>query len=425
MKSRTIRLVVILILLASAGIIATQVYWVRKAFELNEQRFNLNVNAALRNVAYSVMRQNGNVDPKFNPIEQVSPDCFIVQTNTYVDKAVLQDQLVSAFTSQNLLTDFQFGLSDGNRSKNLEYSSYYRMVGSNSTELPKHVMPIPKLNRGDHYFGVCFPNRKRYLMSQLNIWAASSFVLLCVIGLLCYLLLIIFRQRQLSEIQKDFVSNMTHEFKTPLASIRLSADVLKSPSILQQPQRLLNYATIIANEAAGLTGQVDRVLQMTHAEREGLQLQKGAFVWQEILRDELTNYAKIATTKNGVVSLQLPNVPIHYTGDVVHLKNALHNLIDNAVKYCNTQPEIQIMLQQDKRSIVVKVKDNGLGIDKAQQRMLFDKFFRVPTGNVHDVKGFGIGLNYVKLIAHAHGGDISCDSELGKGSIFTLTLPQT
>jgi two-component system phosphate regulon sensor histidine kinase PhoR len=218
---------------------------------------------------------------------------------------------------------------------------------------------------------------------------------------------------------------MTHEFKTPLASIRLSADVLKNPAILQQPQRLLNYATIISNEAVQLTGQVERVLQMAKAEREGLHLNQTEFVWQDLLRGELQHYAKLAVAKNGIVSMRLPDEPIRYSGDMLHLKNALSNLIDNAVKYCLDRPDVQITLRHEQKSILIAVKDNGLGIDKTQQAMLFDQFFRVHTGNVHDVKGFGIGLNYVRIIARAHGGDVSCASQLGKGSTFTLILPFT
>lgn len=423
MNSRTIRIIVILATLACAGIIITQVYWVRKAYALSEQRFNLNVNVALRNVAANILRDQGMRELRHSPVEQISPGCFAILINAHVNKAVLEDQLAAMLTAQNVVTDFQYGLSGAGKGGVMEYTGYYHMSGSG--ESPVRQPMLPALKREQHYVGVCFPNRRSYLMAELNIWAISSIILLLVIGFLCYLLWVIFKQRRLSEVQKDFVSNMTHEFKTPLASIRLSADVLKNPAIVQQPQRLLNYATIISNEAMQLTAHVERVLQMTKAEREGLQLNRTEFVWQDLLREEMQHYADMAICKNGIVSMQLPDRPVKYNGDVIHLKNALNNLIDNAVKYCVTRPEVQITLKNGDGRIALSIRDNGLGIDKMQQGMLFDKFYRVHTGNVHDVKGFGIGLNYVRIIARAHGGEVTCNSQLGKGSTFTLILPLT
>jgi two-component system phosphate regulon sensor histidine kinase PhoR len=408
-------------MLACVGIISTQVYWVRKAYVINEQRFNLNVNVALRNVATNILKDQGLPQFRYSPVEQVSPGCFVVQINAHVEKAMLEDQMAAAFTAQDIVTDFQYGLSANTQNGAMEYSGYYHMAGSG--ESPGSGISLPSLKRENHYIAVCFPNRRSYLLAQLNIWAVSSIVLLLVMGFLCYLLWIIFRQRRLTEVQKDFVANMTHEFKTPLASIRLSADVLKNPNILQQPQRLLNYATIISNEAMQLTAHVERILQMNKAEREGLQLNRTEFVWQDLLREELPNFAKMANAKSGIISMQLPDKPVKYSGDILHLRNALNNLIDNAVKYCPTRPEVQIALKNGDGRILLAVHDNGIGIDKTQQSMLFDKFFRVHTGNVHDVKGFGLGLNYVRIIARAHGGDVTCTSQLGKGSTFTLILP--
>jgi two-component system phosphate regulon sensor histidine kinase PhoR len=410
-------------MLACAGIIITQVYWVRKAYVLNEQRFNLNVNIALRNVAATILRDQGQPQLRYSPVEQLSPGCFVTQINARIDQKNLADQLAAAFTAQNIITDFQYGFSGNNRDGGMEYVGNYHMPGSGESPASGHY--LPSLKSGNYSIAVCFPNRKSYLLSQLTIWAVSSIVLLLVVAFLCYLLWVIFKQRQLSEVQKDFVANMTHEFKTPLASIRLSADVLKNPGILKQPQRLLNYATIISNEAMQLTAHIERVLQMSKAEREGLQLNRSEFVWQDILRDELQHYSNIAISKNGIVSMQLPDRPVKFNGDVLHLKNALNNLVDNAVKYCVTRPEIQIILKNGDGRISVAVSDNGMGIDKTHQGMLFDKFFRVHTGNVHDVKGFGIGLNYVRIIARAHGGEVTCNSQLGKGSTFTLILPLT
>ncbi len=258
-----------------------------------------------------------------------------------------------------------------------------------------------------------------------NLWFAASVALLCVIGYLCYLLYTVFRERRLQDVKRDFINNMTHEFKTPLSSIQLCAEVLRQPGIIAHPQRLLSYATIIANETAHLTGQVERILQMEKAEKRGVPVQVQPFTWQGLLGAEIESYRLLAATKGGNVALNMPALPVLFNGDINHLKAALSHLIENAVKYCHTPPDISITLHEGAKAVQVTVQDNGTGIDKAHQRLLFHRFYRVPSGNVHDVKGFGLGLNYVRIVARAHGGDVSVISQLGKGSTFTLTFPRS
>lgn len=420
MKSATIRLIVILALLAGAGIIITQVFWVGRAYELQEREFELNVNTALRNVATEVMQLKQTQVPNYSPVDRINPDYYVVQTNVFIEQDLLQHYLVSAFTRQNINTDFQYGLYDC-MSDTVTYHGSYLMEadrpGSSNTTI------FPKLPRENYYFGVYFPHRQRFIVSKLSLWIFSTLALLCVVGFLGYLLFVIFKQKRLSEVQKDFVNNMTHEFKTPLSTIQLSADVLKNPDILQNPQRLLNYATIISNESTQLSTQVERVLQMAHAEKSRLDLHTTNFVWQELLEQAVPIFRHMAEAKEGSLTLEMPEQPIHFRGDVLHLKNVIGNLLDNAIKYCDNPPRIHIFLKTFRRKVCVQVRDNGIGIDRQHQKLLFRKFYRVPTGNVHNVKGFGLGLNYVHLIMKAHGGTITCDSTPGKGTIFTLTFP--
>lgn len=421
MKSRTIRLLVIMTVLACTGIIVSQVYWLQRAFALQEQTFNLAVNAALRNAAGEIWQSRQIQKPNYSPVEQITSDYFIVQTNVYIERDVLQHYLITAFTRQNIITDFQYGLSDCTSTDSMNYLGYYHMPGT--AELPARPKAFPKLKRENYYFGVYFPHRRQFLASQLSVFTIFSLVLLIAIGFFAYLLFIIFKQKRLSEIQKDFVNNMTHEFKTPLSSIQLSAEVLKQPDIVGQPQRLLNYATIIANESAQLNAQVERVLQMAHAERGQLQLKRTVFAWQDLLQEEADSALHMTQANERRINLKLPEEPVYFSGDVLHLKNTIGNLIDNAIKYCAQCPEIDITLTVTGTQTVIRISDNGIGIDQQHQKMLFRKFYRVPTGNVHNVKGFGLGLNYVRLITKAHGGTVGCESNLGKGSIFTLTFP--
>lgn len=417
MKNAAIRILFLLALLSAGGIIATQVYWVRSAYRLEEKEFNLDVVSSLRNVANKIWMMKKMQPSVSNVVEQIEPDYFIVHINDKVEPKVVEHFLKEEFTMENLFTNFEYGMYDC-MSDSMPIRGFVQM--STQSEIMKSNMQLPKLKNENYYFGVYFPDRKKFLSSQLSIWTVSSLVLLLVLIFLAYVVFIILKQKRLSEVQKDFVNNMTHEFKTPLASIQLSAEVLKNPNIVSNPQRLLNYATIIDKEAAQLSLHVERVLQMAHAEKGEIQLRKEPIIWQDLLTQTAHSFDNLLEKRNGHIELILPKEPVKFNGDVLHLKNAMNNLIDNAVKYCEADPKIEIALQNKPDKIEVSIKDNGIGIDKAHHKMLFKRFYRVPTGNIHNVKGFGLGLNYVDIITKAHHGKVICRSEAGKGSQFIL-----
>lgn len=421
MKNRAIRLIFLLALLSSAGIIATQAYWVKRAYDLEEKEFNLNVNNALRNVAMQIWEMKMIQPLVYNVVDQIEPEYFIVQINDHVDAEVLGHFLKAEFEKRSIITDFEYGMYDCMSDMVMNYH-YVQMSGNAENFTP--TMHFPSMKRNNYYFGVYFPHRQNFVASRLSIWILSSLVLLCVLVFLGYVVFVILKQKRLSEVQKDFVNNMTHEFKTPLATIQLSAEVLKNPEIVNKPQRLLNYATIIDNEASQLALQVERVLQMAHAEKGEIQLRSQSIVWQDLLRETTASFENMLLRKEAALHLHLPEEPVKYIGDKLHLKNVISNLIDNALKYSEDKPEINISLKENNKQIQVDVSDNGIGIDNIHQKMLFKKFYRVPTGNVHDVKGFGLGLNYVRIIAKAHGGTVTCNSKIGKGSTFSLIFPK-
>jgi two-component system phosphate regulon sensor histidine kinase PhoR len=420
MKNATIRLIIIFALLAAAGIIVTQTYWVRRAYDLQETEFNLNVNMALSTVTEDIMKLKEVQLPNYSAVERINPDYFVVQTNVFVEKDVLKHFLSAAFAKQNLLTDFQFGLYDC-MSETVIYQELVHVSGAGPVNHPKTFV-FPHIKRENYYFGVYFPDRKKFLTSQISIWMVSSLVLVCVLGFLAYLLFIIFRQRKLSEIQKNFVNNMTHELKTPLASIQMSANVLRNPDIAEKPQRLRNYADIILKESTQLISQVERVLQMAQSERGKLVLRKEPLIWQQLLLPVKESFDNMAASKQGQIYLHMPEEPVAFRGDALHLTNVLRNLVDNAIKYCDKQPEVHITLAVMPGKVEISVADNGIGIDKKYHKHIFEKFYRVPTGNIHNVKGFGLGLNYVYNITKLHHGQVKFSSEIGKGTIFTLSF---
>jgi two-component system phosphate regulon sensor histidine kinase PhoR len=244
-----------------------------------------------------------------------------------------------------------------------------------------------------------------------------------VIVFFAYTLFVILKQKRLSEIQKDFINNMTHEFKTPIATIAVSAEVLKNPDILKQPERLLNYTTIIENENKRLKKHVERVLQMARLDKEDIGLKKESINLHEVIEEVVAGMRVTLHEKQGKVDLQLEaNQPL-ITADRHHLMNVIYNLLDNAIKYCQENPFIVIRTKQDTKGVTLEVKDNGIGVGQEHHKRIFQKFFRVPTGNVHDVKGFGLGLNYVKQITEAHRGKVTLESVMGSGCTFRVFIP--
>jgi len=421
MTNKSIRLLMLVAFLGAIGIIITQTYWVRKAYQLQEKEFELKTNLALRNVASNIAELKHIQLPIYSPVEQISPDFYIVQINVQVEKEVLAHFLQASFTRQNITTNFWYGLYDC-MSDTVQYAAYINMQGNVIDDIPS--ASFKKLKKLNYHFAVYFPNRKHFLYQQLSVWIVSTIVLIFILILLTYLLFIILKQKRLSEIQKDFVNNMTHEFKTPLASIQLSADVLKNPTILHNEQRLLNYATIISTEAKRLSHQVERVLQMAQGNKGEIQLSKSLFVWQTLIKETLSSFDQAIALKRATINLDFPTAPISYFGDQLHLRNCISNLIDNALKYTETDPVITISIGIAQQ-LRIAVEDNGIGINKNDQKLLFKKFYRVNTGNIHNVKGFGLGLSYVRLIINAHNGRIECESDLGKGTKFVIYLPIT
>jgi two-component system phosphate regulon sensor histidine kinase PhoR len=418
-KSSSIRFIVILGVLCILGITITQLYWVRRAFDLKEQEFERTVNAALFTVANQIFDINKTPSPAINPVKQVSTNYFIVMVNGDVDASLLEFLLRTEFEKRSIKVDFEYGVYDCSSEK-MRYGDYVPLQTAKEKVTSKK---LPAWNHYAYYFGVQFPNREAQLINQMGIWSFSSVVLLIVILFFGYTLFVILKQKRLSEIQKDFINNMTHEFKTPISTIAVSTEVLKDPNIVHQPERLLNYTTIIEKENTRLKLQVERVLQMARLDKEDIGLKKELVNVHLLIQDAIKNTSAALHEKQGSISCQLDATRHTLEADRLHLTNVLYNLIDNAIKYCKASPQIVIRTSDSNRNLMIEITDNGIGISPENQKRVFQKFFRVSTGNVHDVKGFGIGLNYVKSIIETHKGAIKLESELGEGSTFKIALP--
>ena len=275
-----------------------------------------------------------------------------------------------------------------------------------------------------NYLYVDFPKRSGYLIKQTGIMVIPSIILTSLlIAIFVYTILIILRQKKLSLIKNDFINNMTHELKTPIATISLASQMLEDTGVSNTPNTIAHVAKVISQESKRLGFQVEKVLQMAVFNEGKLKLKFRELHLNEIVNKVYTNFEIRVKSKNGVLSADLSASMDEINGDEVHITNVIFNLLDNALKYSKEEPQIKLATATKKDFVVISVKDNGIGIAKDHQNQIFERFFRVPTGNVHDVKGFGLGLSYVKKIVDAHNGKIKVESILNKGTKFSLYFP--
>jgi two-component system, OmpR family, phosphate regulon sensor histidine kinase PhoR len=412
MSRTTIRLLVILSTLSIIGVIVTQIYWVRKALDMRERQFNQRVHVALQEVAEELARLNA-VMLHNNPVEQLSSNYFLVNTNSMVDPGILEHYLKSSFIKHDVITDFEVGIYDC-ASNRMFYG--VSLSTRNEKKMPTQTANWLKSNKYPYYFGVRFPNQAVTVISDLKGWIGSSLLVLLAVSFFGYALFVILRQKQLTEVQRDFINNMTHELQTPIATIRIAADVLGTAAIKDQPERLKKYTDIVKEEALRLQNQVETVLTMAKAEKNKLPLN---IEWLDVHQI----ISSLANKYENNLSLHLNATEPYIHADRLHFSNAISNLIDNAFKYTPANPDIHLETAIQNETLLISVRDNGIGISPEHQRKVFHKFYRVSTGNVHNVKGFGIGLSYVQQIAKAHDWKIQLHSEVGKGSEFRILIP--
>lgn len=270
-----------------------------------------------------------------------------------------------------------------------------------------------------------FPKKRLFILQQIWLPVLSSMLFIgIVIFCFIYAIKVIIKQKNLSEIKNDFINNMTHEFKTPIATVSLAVEALQDPDLVNQDTFRNRYIGIIKDENKRLGSQVEKVLQAATLEKKDFKLNMELLNIQDILEAVKAHILLQVENKGGEIILDTKLSDPYLEADAFHLAHILNNLLDNAIKYCNSEPLIRLNAWEDNGFIMISVKDNGIGMSKEAVRKIFDKFYRVPTGNVHDVKGFGLGLAYVKTMLEAHHGEIQVNSELGKGSTFTIKLPK-
>jgi two-component system phosphate regulon sensor histidine kinase PhoR len=424
MKNSAINRVVILGALAIFGIIAIQAYLLMNTWDAQEKAFQEKVTIALQGVVKEYEKLGKSINA-FDIINQMTSNYWVVNINDVINQRSLEHFLKHELEAVGLREAFEYGIYNCESRKMIygSYISYNEDEPKQTVEAKPEQLPVSAKCNNQNYFGIRFPNHNSQILSNMRLTLIFSGILLVTIFFFLYAMAIILRQKRLSEMQKDFINNMTHEFKTPISTIRISTDVfLKSPEIIASP-RLSQYANIIQEQNQRLNNQVEKVLQLAKIERGNFKLNLEEFNLHELVENVLNSIKVQVEKQGGKVGCELlATMPI-INADKLHLTNILHNLVDNATKYCKGAPDILLKTKTiDENRIQVQVIDNGIGISKEDLAKVFEKFYRVPTGDIHDVKGFGLGLFYTKNICDAHGWKISIESEQGKGTTVSIII---
>lgn len=372
-------------------------------------------------------------DELFQTKKEIVNDLFdeLISINVYkdykpkVDSLMLDTILRQELLAEGIATKFVYKvtsrLSDSKTNGN--YKEAQKDCDSTGCSIkinlsPNNVFVTPQ------YLSVQFPNQTHYLLQTMWLMlGVSAMVIFILIISFYYTIATISKQKKLSVIKNDFISNMTHEFKTPISTISLASEMLNDDTIVKTPEKQQRFVKMIRDENKRLSILVESILQTSILDKGEFKLKRSDINVHDIIDLAIQNTQLLIDQRQGKITKELNASNSMINADKVHLTNIIFNLIDNAIKYTKDSPDIVITTSDVLDGIKISIKDNGIGISKENQRKIFDKFYRVPTGNVHNVKGFGLGLSYVQAVVNKHNGTISVYSELGKGSTFNIIMP--
>jgi len=465
-------IIIALVTLSTIGLMIIQVYWIRDAVKVKEAGFFRDVNQAMLKVVYEldqlrlqdrVLKQrkayqhNKNIYDSFDSLNQIlmlsmgnlsSPvdiDKFIRNTNLanktlqeltfnyadqepgsflYTKKELIDSLITRELRDKRINTTFEFGIYSP-----LTNSMIVQKTGKYPQELLNesfffNLTPLGSLYTYPNKLLIYFPYEQSFIIRQLwKLLFVSVMLFIVIIGSFSFSMFIINRQKRLSEMKNDFINNMTHEFKTPISTIALACEALKDKDIQKSELIYNNYINVINEENGRLGTMAEQILQTAVIDKGQMNLKSETLNMHDIIEQAASSKMFAAQEKGGEIKLQLKAAQTEIKGDRIHLTNTVINLLDNAIKYNLKNPKIVVNTINSNDSLLIRVQDNGIGISKSNQKKIFDKLYRVPTGNVHDFKGFGLGLNYVKATIDMHKGTVIVDSEPGKGSTFTIKLP--
>jgi len=410
-------------LITISGLFITQAYWFKKSFLLHERQFDEKINIALRDVAHQLLILDKDSSSRIAPITKIASNEFYINTDCYFKLIDLDRLIKQEFFKRNININFDYTIL---KSDNFDIllgntiSGIFTTSQQNTTEIACKTRSDNK-ERLD--FKIRINNKTTHLINSMGIWMYSSISLLFILGVFTFIMISIIKGKKLSELKKDFVNNMTHELMTPITNISVASDAIRNKNTQMNEEKLNKYAEIIYSENVRLHNLVDKVLQVSAIEKNDESLTFEEIDIHKIIEKVIVSFEPLLQQRKGSVQSFLTTTNNLLYADRIHLANVIYNLIENAIKYSNKNPEITIKTTDAKNGVNITISDNGIGIKKEDQQHVFDKFFRAETGNLHNTKGYGIGLSYVKLITEKHHGKLTFKSKLKKGSTFNIYLP--
>ena len=418
MPNNSIRLILFLGSLVVCGVLLFQSYWLIETWTIKNEEFDSTVIKSLRKVAVKIAEVNQSELPKANLIQKQSSN-YAVNVNSAIDANILEDFLVRTFNEASLNTAFEYAVYDCVNNE-LEYKNICNLSAGQEDYAKSETLPT--FDDLIYYFVISFPQRSSYLTNDLNTNILFSIMTVLAVLIFMYGIWVILKQQKVTDLQKDFINNMTHEFKTPISSIKIASDVIINSDSVKSDDRISQYAAIIKDQNNRLNNQVEKVLNIARLEKDQFKLNLERIELVEFIK-KLMRLEKLKFDENkGFLTLASKEDSVYVKADRLHLTNVLSNILDNAIKYCQKSPDVQFELSQINDKARLIIKDNGIGIEKENIKKLFDKFYRVSTGNVHNVKGFGLGLYYVKNICDAHGWKIDVKSKVDQGTKFIIEM---
>ncbi|PQA91637.1 two-component sensor histidine kinase [Chryseobacterium shigense] len=414
MEVKKLNIIITLGFIAIIGIMIAQLLWTRQAYNLEDKKFNQKVNIALAEVVEKL--SGGKTSFTENPVQNISNDYYVVNINNEFHPAVLEYYLRTEFTRFQINTDYVYALYNCHSDKMI----YGKYMSKNQEAPSDKVINFPKHKNLIYYFSIRFPDKTTYLISSLRFWYLLTFALIIILLVYVYSIYTIIQQKKFSELQRDFINNMTHEFKTPLSSILLASEALNKNQIIQEDSKLQTYTSIIINQSHKLNNHIEKILNIAKNDASGLSLKPQKIVLLPFIQEIADNLQQ----KNEDLILHI-DIEDHISiiADEFHFTNIVYNILDNSMKYCETKPEITISSGKDSKGLYLKFKDNGMGIPAKNIPHIFDKFYRVTTKKSDEVNGFGLGLFYVKKIVQQHQWKISVENNIDKGITITLFFP--
>jgi two-component system phosphate regulon sensor histidine kinase PhoR len=436
---RTFPVIIILISLSLLGLLLLQASWLNNLIKVREGQLNNKLSSNGLLVAtdlYKKVYGGQMLRPRKSSMGEFNADfhLHVIKPLTIGEKFSVDE--VRAKLQKEFLTDewhhleFEFAIFSSATEIEMLTSGYENASVDTSVNkvfvipiLPDEFITLDDMASYEQLI-VLIPNYKKQVWASLEwVIVGAGVFMLIIIAAFYVTVRSLLNQKKLSEIKSDFINNMTHEFKTPLATISLAVDALKNEKVLSNPEKLEYFRSIIKEENVRMNKHVETILQAALMDRQELKLNLSKFHLHEMLGQVLENYQLQLQSRNGQVQKLFNAKNDLISVDEVHFSNMLSNLIDNAIKYSNENILIKVSTHSTSKLLIIRIEDNGIGMSKETVKRIFEKFYRAHTGNLHNVKGFGLGMSYVKTVIDAHKAKIRVDSTLGKGSIFTIEVP--